>query len=315
MAKDDIVIRAQGLARHFGNKAAVRAVDLAVPRGSVFALLGRNGSGKTTTIRMLLGLLEPTRGSSEVLGVSSRAIPTEVRGRIGFLTEGHPVIGWMRVRELGRFQAACFRRWNEEIFRAVIDHFRLDPKARAGDLSRGERAGLCLALTLAPEPELLVLDDPALGLDPVARRSLLEALIYSIRKEGRTILFSSHLLSDVERVADHLAVLEDGVVRAHCPVDVFRSRVRQYTLRCNGEPVRIPDFAGFLQSAPVPGGVAVTAVCDGEGPPEALQRLGERVEEVPISLEDAVLAYLGARGERKMFSAVLGDRSGMEDAA
>lgn len=315
MADNEIVIRARSLVKHFGKKAAVRAVDLAVPRGSVFALLGRNGSGKTTAIRMLLGLLEPTRGSSEVLGVPSRAIPPDVRGRIGFLTEGHPVIAWMRVEELGRFQSRFYPGWNEEIFRAVTGHFRLDPKARAGNLSRGERAGLCLALTLAPEPELLVLDDPSLGLDPVARRSLLEALIYSIRKEGRTVLFSSHLLSDVERVADHLAILDEGVIRAHCPVDVFRSRVRQYSLRFPGEPAAIPGFTGLLQTAPAPGGVTVTAVCEGEGPPEALLKLGARIEEVPISFEDAVLAYMGTRGERRMFPAVAADRSGVEDAA
>jgi ABC-2 type transport system ATP-binding protein len=308
MGEGEIVIGARRLTRHFGMKAAVRDLDLAVPRGSVFALLGRNGAGKTTAIRMLLGLLEPTRGSAEVLGAPSRHIPPEVRGRIGYLTEGHPLIGWMRVGELGRFQSRFYPSWNDGVFRAVTGHFRLDPRARAGTLSRGERAGLCLALTLAPEPDLLVLDDPALGLDPVARRSLLEALIYSIRKEGRTILFSSHLLSDVERVADHVAVLDGGVLRAHCPMETFRSRVRRYVLKFPGDPPRIPDFPGFLQSVRGPRDVAATVVAAGEGPPEALRGLGAAIEEIPLSLEDAFLAYLGDRGERTLLAGEPEDR-------
>jgi len=298
----EIAIVARRLTRHFGRKAAVRNMDLAVPRGSVFALLGRNGAGKTTAIRMFLGLLDPSWGSAEVLGAPCRRIPPEVRGRIGYLTEGHPLIAWMRVGELGRFQSRFYPAWNEGVFRTVTAHFRLDPMARAGTLSRGERAGLCLALTLAPEPDLLVLDDPALGLDPVARRSLLEALIYSIRKEGRTILFSSHLLSDVERVADHVAVLDEGVLRAHCPIETFRSRVRRYVLKFTGDPPRIPDFPGSLQSVRGPKDVQVTVVAAAEGPPEALRGLGATIEEVPLSLEEAFLSYLGDRGEKTLLA-------------
>jgi ABC-2 type transport system ATP-binding protein len=301
MDRENVIV-ARLLTRHFGRKAAVRDLDLAVPRGSVFALLGRNGAGKTTAIRILMGLLEPTRGSAEVLGAQCRSIPPEVRGRIGYLTEGHPVIPWMRVGELGRFQSRFHRSWNDSVFRAVTAHFRLDPSARAGTLSRGERAGLCLALTLAPEPDLLVLDDPALGLDPVARRSLLEALIYSIRKEGRTILFSSHLLSDVERVADHVAVLHEGVLRAHCPMETFRSRVHRYLLKFPGDPPRIESFPGSLQLVRGARDLLVTAVAACEGPPEALRGLGVAIEEVPLSLEDAFLAYLGERGERTLLA-------------
>ena len=167
-------------------------LNLDVPRGCVFAFLGRNGSGKTTTIRMLMGLLSPTRGGGRGARPGHPGAAPETRARIGYLTEEHPLYGWMNVRESGEFQSRFYPRWNDQVYRGVVGHFGLKPAARVKDLSRGERAGLCLALTLAPEPELLVLDDPGLGLDPVARRALVESMIFLTRKSDRTIFFSSH---------------------------------------------------------------------------------------------------------------------------
>ena len=244
----ELVIETRGLTRYFGQKKAVDSVDLKVPRGCVYAFLGRNGSGKTTTIRMLLGLLEPTRGSASVLGHDSRTLPPEIRARIGYMSESHALYRWMRVRECGEFQRRFFPRWNDSIFRAVVEHFRLDPAAKAGELSRGERAGLSLALTLAPEPELLILDDPALGLDPVARRSLLESMVYVTRRADRTILFSSHLLSDVERVADYVGVLDRSVLRAQCPLEAFRGRVKQFVLHFPSKPPALSPIRGLLHA-------------------------------------------------------------------
>ena len=131
------------------------------------------------------------------------------------------------MQECGEFQSKFFPNWNNRIFRGIAGHFGLKPAARVKDLSRGERAGLCLALTLAPEPELLLLDDPGLGLDPVARRSLIESMIYLTRKSDRTIFFSSHNIADVERVADYIAVLDRSVLRACCPLETFQESVRQ----------------------------------------------------------------------------------------
>src|ERR1017187_9823727 len=147
------VIQTRSLTKYFGAKPVVHDLNLEVPRGCVFAFLGRNGSGKTTTIRMLLGLLQPTRGEGIILGHDIRSLPPEARARIGYLTEDHQLYGWMSVRECGDFQSRFYPRWNEKIFRGVIGHFNLKPTARVKDLSRGERAGLCLGLTLAPEPD------------------------------------------------------------------------------------------------------------------------------------------------------------------
>jgi len=295
----DLVIETRGLTRYFGNKCAVDSLDIAVPRGCVFGFLGRNGSGKTTMIRMLLGLLEPTRGSCSLLGCDSADLPPRVRARVGYLAEGHHVYGWMRVRECGQFQSRFYEHWNSDVFAGVLDYFQLDPEARAASLSRGERAGLCLGLTLAPEPELLVLDDPALGLDPVARRALLEAMVYVTRRADRTIFFSSHLLSDVERVADRIAVIDHGRLSACCSLETFRDRVRRLVVRFAGPAPKLPDIPGLLDSVRSGDEIAVTVV--GEEGEEALRRLGaERIEPVPIDLEEAFISYVGRRGSRSV---------------
>jgi ABC-2 type transport system ATP-binding protein len=297
--KRDPAIQARGLTRFFGRKCAVDSLSFTVPRGSVFAFIGRNGAGKTTTIRMILGVLEPTRGSSAILGHDSTDLPPEVRGRIGYMAESHPVYGWMRVGQYGRFQSGFYSRWNQDIFAAVIDHFSIDPRTKAGHLSHGQRAGLHLAMTLAIEPEILMLDDPATGLDPAARRSLLEAMIYFTRSRERTIFFSSHLLDDVERVADQVAVLDYSVLRACCSVETFRDRVRRLVARFPTAPPReLPAVPGLLQTARDEDELSLI-VANPNGQTRLLESLGAlAVEEQAVGLEEALIAYVGRHGKK-----------------
>ena len=296
---DQSVICTRGLTRYFGAKPAVHDLNLEVPRGSVFAFLGRNGSGKTTTIRMLLGLLQPTRGTGSVLGYDIRSLPPEARARVGYLTEEHQLYGWMSVRECGEFQSRFYPRWKEKIFQGVIGHFNLKPTARVKDLSRGERAGLCLGLTLAPEPELLVLDDPATGLDPVTHRSLIESMIYLTRRSDRTIFFSSHQLADVERVADYIAVLDRSVLRVCCPLEAFRNSVRQVRLRFSDAPPPMPKIPGLLQTLRSEGELRVVCAHYNGATEAALRALSPaQMELAPLNLEDAFISYLGEHGEK-----------------
>jgi len=294
------VIQVRGLTRYFGRKCAVDSVTFGVPRGSVFAFIGRNGAGKTTTIRMILGLLEPTRGSSTILGYDSTTLPPKARGRIGYMAEGHPVYGWMRVGQYAGFQRGFYHHWNQEVFASVIDYFAIDPRTRAGHLSHGQRAGLHLAMTLAIEPELLMLDDPATGLDPAARRSLLEAMIYFTRSRERTIFFSTHLLDDVERVADHVAVLDYSVLRVCCGADTFRDRVRRLIVRFRSEPPhKLPAIPGLLQVARSENELSIIVANLNEQTERDLEDIGaESVEEQPISLEDALIAHVGRQGDK-----------------
>ncbi len=296
---DEPVISTRGLTRYFGKRAAVEDLNMEVPRGSVFAFLGRNGSGKTTTIRMLLGLMQPTRGEGRILGYDIRALPVEARARIGYLTEEHQLYSWMNVKECGEFQSKFYPRWNEKIFRGVIGHFNLRMTAKVKELSRGERAGLCLGLTLAPEPELLILDDPTLGLDPVACRSLVESMIYLTRRSDRTIFFSSHQLADVERVADYIAILDRSILRAVCPLETFRKSVQEIRLQFPGTPPSLPQIPGLLQAFRAEGELRVTCVHYNGTTEKALRALNPtQMETVPISLEDAFISYLGERGEK-----------------
>jgi ABC-2 type transport system ATP-binding protein len=307
----DPVIEAHGLTRYFGRKCAVDGLTFRVPRGSVFAFIGRNGAGKTTTIRMLLGLLEPTRGSARILGHDSATLPPAARARIGYMAEGHPVYRWMRVGEYARYHSGFYPRWHPDLFAAVIDHFAIDPRTKAGQLSHGQRAGLHLALTLAIEPEVLMLDDPATGLDPAARRSLLEAMVYFTRSRERTIFFSTHLLDDVERVADHVAVLDYSVLRACCDVETFRERVRRLLARFAAQPPRaLPPIPGLLQTSCADNEVSLLVANPNGRTHRLLESLGAvAVEEQSVGLEEALIAYVGRHGQKSHLLQHLGGLS------
>ena len=296
------VIEIKHLTKFYGRREIVRDLSLKIPRGTIYGFLGRNGMGKTTTIRIFLGLEDPTRGTTRVLGEDSRTLRPETRARIGYLPEGHHVYGWMTVRECGQFNARFQPAWNQDIFEAVLTHFRLTSKMKAGNLSRGQRAGLCLAVTLAPEPELLVLDDPALGLDPVARRGLLQSMLYVTRQANRTIFFSSHLLSDVERVADRIAVLDGGVLKADCTIDTFRQKLRHFVLKFSGTPPEAPAIPGLLQSFRTNREIALTVANMTAETETSLAALRpESIEPVDLTLEDAFISYVGERGEKTFF--------------
>jgi ABC-2 type transport system ATP-binding protein len=191
------------------------------------------------------------------------------------------------------------------VFDSVVGHFHLDQNAKAGDLSRGERAGLSLAITLAPEPELLILDDPGIGLDPVARRSLLESMIYITRDSERTIFFSSHLLDDVERVADQIAILDRSVLRVLCPVDMFRASIREFMLHfadASAIPATSPALRGLLRVKRTGASLALTVAAPDDATQRALRQFGAvSIEESELGLNDAVVGYLGDRGEQGFF--------------
>jgi ABC-2 type transport system ATP-binding protein len=209
----------------------------------------------------------------------------------------------MRVGQYAGFQRGFYHHWNQEIFASVIDYFAIDSRTKAGHLSHGQRAGLHLAMTLAIEPEVLILDDPATGLDPAARRSLLEAMIYFTRSRERTIFFSTHLLDDVERVADHVAVLDYSVLRVCCSADTFRERVRRLVARFPGEPPRkLPAIPGLLRVTRSENELCLIVANLNGRTERVLEDLGaESVDEQPLSLEDALIAHVGRQGDKSFF--------------
>ena len=287
-----VAIETSGLTRYFGTLCAVNTVSLRVPTGCVYGLLGLNGSGKTTTIRMLLGLLSPTRGSAKVLGEDCNSIPPKTRDRIGYVAEGHRLYRGMKIRELASFNARFFSGWDQDYFDEIMSHFSLDQSKRIRQISSGQRAQVSLSLALATRPELLIMDDPTMGVDPVVRRHFLESMVRLIGEAGRTVLFSSHVLSDVERVADRIGILQNGVLRVDCTLDEFKHQVRQVRVRFK-ETVPCLDSLERVVTARIEGAEAVLTMVNFDGKhEETLQSLGaEEVESLEAPLEDLFIDY------------------------
>lgn len=206
------VIAVTELTRRFGNKTALAGVSLSLPRGAVYGLVGANGAGKTTLIRHLLGLLRAEGGTVRVFGLDPVQDPVAVLSRIGYLSEENDLPGWMRIDELLRYTRAFYPAWDDAYAEELRGTFGLDPAAKIRNLSKGEKARSGLLVALAHRPELLILDEPSSGLDPIARRDILGAVIRTVAHEGRTVLFSSHLLDEVEEVADHVTMISHGRV-------------------------------------------------------------------------------------------------------
>lgn len=288
----------------FRKKPIVKHCSFAIPRGTVTGLLGLNGTGKTTTIRMLMGFLPPTRGSSAILGIDSQSLTAADRMRIGYTVEGHFLYGWMSVEECERFQSGTFAKWDSQQFRETISRFGIEPNARVSHLSRGQRAGVSLALTLCTYPELLVLDDPALGLDPVSRQALNETILEFVDSGDRTVLLSSHLLDDVERIADRIMVMVDGRLIVDSSIENLLGRLTTVTFECDEDTKHLPAIPGLIHARRV-GRRWTISILDMNSEAEAtLSQLGwDAIDRSQTAFNDAVMAYLSrSRGNESFLS-------------
>jgi ABC-2 type transport system ATP-binding protein len=216
------VIDISELTRRFGATTALASVSLSMPRGAVYGLVGANGAGKTTLIKHILGLLRAQSGSVRVFGRDPVADPVGVLSRVGYLSEENDLPGWMRVEELIRYSRAFYPAWDDAYAEELRRTFALDPTAKIKNLSKGQKARAGLLVALAYRPELLVLDEPSSGLDPIVRRDILGAVIRTIADEGRTVLFSSHLLDEVEQVADHVTMISRGTIALSAPLRTLK---------------------------------------------------------------------------------------------
>ncbi|HXA15524.1 MAG TPA: ABC transporter ATP-binding protein [Thermoanaerobaculia bacterium] len=241
------VIKISELTRRFGARTALDSVSLSMPRGAVYGLVGANGAGKTTLIKHVLGLLRAESGSVRVFGLDPVADPVAVLSRIGYLSEENDVPGWMRVDELIRYSRAFYPAWDDAYAEELRQTFALDPTAKIKNLSKGQKARAGLLIALAYRPELLVLDEPSSGLDPIVRRDILGAIIRTIADDGRTVLFSSHLLEEVEQVADHVTMIRQGAIVLSAPLDEIRKSHRCLTVRFAESRPHPPPVAGVLR--------------------------------------------------------------------
>ena len=216
------VVTVSELTRRFGATTALASVTLSMARGAVYGLVGANGAGKTTLIKHILGLLRAESGSVRVFGRDPVADPVGVLSRIGYLSEENDLPGWMRMDEHIRYSRAFYPAWDDAYADELRQAFALDPTAKIKNLSRGQKARAGLLVALAHRPELLVLDEPSSGLDPIVRRDILGAVIRTIAHEGRTVLFSSHLLEEVEQVADHVTMIDHGTIVLSAPLSEIK---------------------------------------------------------------------------------------------
>ena len=289
------VVAITNLSRSFGAKKALNDVTLAVPRGCVFGLVGENGAGKSTLIKHLLGLWLAQTGSVRVFGLDPVAEPTAVLARIGYLSEQPDLPGWMRVAELLRYTQAFYPLWDTAYAQQLLEQFGLDAGARIKTLSKGQHARLGLIVAEAHRPDLLILDEPSSGLDPIVRRDILEAIIRTVTDEGRTVIFSSHLLDEVERVSDYLAMLHKGMLRLCAPLDDIKAQHRRLSLRFAASRAEPPNVPGAIR---VDGaGREWTAICDAARIRESA--LAERLDAVvvdnsPASLDEIFMAHAAA---------------------
>jgi ABC-2 type transport system ATP-binding protein len=277
-----------GLSKRFGRTLAVDNLSLEVARGSTFGLIGPNGAGKSTTIRMLMGILRPTAGQARVLGTDVFADPVEVKQRVGYVPETHHVYRWMRVEEAVRFCRSVYRTWNDQTCREMLDLFRLDPGKKVRHLSKGMLVKLSLLLAVSHDPELLVLDEPMAGLDPVAREEFLDGVLRTICERGQTVLFSTHTLDDVQRLADTVGILYEGQLLVHRKIDELLATTKRVraTLRDGSSPGQLP--AGTLWQR-VEGREWLVTV--GDFSTEKVQQLRQQnavdhVEVIDVGLED-----------------------------
>lgn len=306
----EFVVQARNLTKTFaGGVVAVSGLDLQVERGSFYGLMGPNGAGKTTTLRLLMGLLRTDQGAARLFGVDMAKASRGTRARVAYVTQAQHLPGWMTLAELMRYVSHFYDRWDDPFARDLARRWGLPEKRPVGQLSHGEQRKAALVLALAPHPELLLLDEPAAGLDPIARRELIEELVSEMtRGEGCTVVFSTHIISDLERIADHVGFLDRGRLLISSRLDELQSESKrvQIIFPGDGPPSNfaIPGTLRSETSGPVM--TAITRLADSEYLESLRRSPGLRVQIFPLGLEEIFIELLG-RARRELDSEEAGE--------
>ncbi len=291
----EAAIEIKGVTKSFRGKAVLDGVDLTVRKGEIYAFLGRNGAGKTTTIQMLLGLLDRDGGEVRVLGLDPKKDAIEIRRRVGYMAEDQTMYGWMKVSEISSFLEPFYPTWNRDLVRKYETQFELDPNQKIKNLSKGQNARLALLLALAHEPELVILDDPTLGLDPIMRKELMRDVIDHLQGAGVTVFFSSHLLYEIEPIADRVAILDGGVIVREETTDALREDVKRFILS-ESHFTGLPPFEGTLDIKRSENQAAVT-VENQKGFTGLLKEHQVSFDRVDLNLDEIFEAYVIGRKE------------------
>jgi ABC-2 type transport system ATP-binding protein len=241
------IVEIRELTRRYGEKLALDAVDLVAEEKGVVGIVGENGAGKTTLIKHMLGLLRAQSGTVRVFGLDPVEHPEKVLARIGYLSEDPELPAWMTVGELLNYTSAFYPSWDRDYADELIESFKLDRGKKTKDLSRGQKARAGLVAAQAHRPDLLLLDEPSSGLDPIVRRDILAAIIRGVRREGRTVIFSSHLLHEVESVCDRIVMVSQGKIVLSDGLDEILRSHRHLTFEGSGG-ASSPNFDGVISA-------------------------------------------------------------------
>lgn len=292
----DAIIQTDQLYKSYKGVPALRGLDLAVPRGSIYGFLGRNGAGKTTTIKTLLGLLHSDSGMARIFGIPvgdpDRSVP--IRRRIGFVTEDKELYPYMTVGQIIQFTRPFFPNWRGDLERRYLEMFELPVKKKIPDLSKGMRSKLMLLLAISRGAELLILDEPTDGLDPAAIEDVLKELVAVTASSGITIFFSSHQLSEVERIADHIGVIDRGKLVVSGALDDMKASYQRLHITL-AEDARVPtDWGDGVVSAKQEGRVISILVSrNADAITEKARAIqGAQVERFPVTLSDIFLEHV-----------------------
>ena len=290
-------IKIEGLHFSYGKKQVLKGVDLEVPKGSIFGFIGRNGTGKTTTIKTLLGLQKPQAGRCMIGGLDSFTQTLEVRKRIGFMAEDQQMYGWMTVNRIIKWVAGFYADWNYKFADELADILGLSKNMKVKELSKGQNSSLALLLALGHRPDIVILDDPTLGLDPIARKDFLRHVIELLQSNGVTVFFSSHLLYEIEPVADHIAILDNGVIIKASKTEQLRESVRKFVLTPAPE-ANFNQIPGILDVLKVGDNVSITVEdCNEEKRTQLKGISTNSTTEVALNLDEIFEAYvIGNRG-------------------
>ena len=290
-------IKIEGLHFSYGKKQVLKGVDLEVPKGSIFGFLGRNGAGKTTAIKTLLGLQKPQAGRCIVGGLDSVTKTLDVRRRIGFMAEDQQMYGWMKVSRIIKWVAGFYSDWNYKFTDELAEVLRLPKNTKVKELSKGQNSSLALLLALGHRPDIVILDDPTLGLDPIARKDFLRHVIDLLQSNNVTVFFSSHLLYEIEPVADHIAILDKGIIIKASKTEQLRESIRKFVLA----PAPEADFTqvpGILDVLKVGDNVSITIEDCDEAKRTQLKGISANgMTEIALNLDEIFEAYvIGNRG-------------------
>ena len=294
----ELAVITRGLTKRFGKDDALRGVDLQVPQGAVYVLVGPNGAGKTTTLRILLDLIRADSGTAEVFGLDPRARGAEVRAQVGYMAERHDWgYGRMRVARMLEHHARFYPTWDPEYAATLVREFEIEPARKYGKLSKGQSRRVQLVMALAHRPPLLVLDEPTDGLDPVMRDETLGLLSEHLAETGATLLVSTHLVHEVDRLADHIGVMRDGRLVAQTPRDVLRRMLRRYRADVPDGWTGAPQLNGAVVKRTGIGREIQWSVWGEEQEVvEALRGSGATVRDAaPLTLEEAAIALLSRK--------------------